>query len=60
MDELMQARGAYFEAFGNEGPYPFGVTDEALAAVLLAAVEKGEPVPDEFDWYKDLPDGAVA
>jgi hypothetical protein len=58
MDE-MQARQAYFDAFGNEGPRPVGVMDDYLARELQAAVKRGQPIPDDFDWYPDLPDGAA-
>lgn len=58
-DRLTQAREAYFQAFGNEGPYPFGVSANELAAVLVAAAKSGKPVPRDFDWYPKLPKDAV-
>lgn len=60
MDAEIKAREAYFEAFGNEGPYPFGVSDADLAAALNAAVAAGKPIPADFDWYADVPKDAVA
>ena len=59
MDEVMRAREEYFEAFGNDGPRPYGVSDKALVRELRAAVERGEPIPADFDWYTDVPPGAV-
>jgi hypothetical protein len=56
---MIKARLAYLEAFGNEGPYPFGVSDADLAAALNAAVAAGRPIPADFNWYTDLPKGAV-
>jgi len=60
MDEVIKAREAYFKAFGNGGPRPFGVSDADMAAALNAAVEAGKPIPADFDWYADLPKDAVA
>lgn len=57
---MMRARHAYFDAFGNEGPYPYGFGDEFLGATLRAAVECGQPIADDFEWYPDLPNAAVA
>lgn len=59
MDDVLKAREAYFKAFGNGGPYPFGVSDRDLATALNAAVAAGKPIPADFDWYTDVPPGAV-
>lgn len=58
--ELEKALDDYVELFGVEPPIPFGVSDERLASVLRDAVSSGEPVPDDFDWWDDLPEGADA
>lgn len=60
MDDLVRVREAYYEMFGNEGPYPHGVSDATLAAALRAAVQSGRPIPNDYDWWGGLPDGAVA
>lgn len=59
-NKLLEARQAHHDAFGNEGPYPFGVSDADLAAALNAAVAAGQPIPADFNWYADVPKDAVS
>lgn len=59
MDDVIAAREAYYKAFGNPGPRPMEVSDSFMARVLLDAVRNGREVPDDFDWYPDLPKDAV-
>lgn len=59
-DREIAARQAYLIRFGNVGPEPFGVDGDKIAAELERAVASGQPIPDDFDWYRDLPDGAVS
>lgn len=57
--KMIEARRAYFQAFGDPGPFTHGVSDNFVADVLWAAVRSGKPVPADFDWYPDLPKDAV-
>lgn len=60
VDQVVAAREAYFKAFGNGGgPRPFGVSDADMATALNAAVAAGKPIPADFNWYTDVPPGAV-
>lgn len=56
---LGDAMQAYFEAFQVEPPMPIGIADERIAEVLMQAVERGEPLPEDYDWW-ELPPEAVA
>ncbi len=60
MTRLQTAIGAYFEAFKLMAPMPFGVSDDWLAEVLEKAILEGQPVPENFDWWPDLPPDATA
>ncbi len=51
---------AYFEAFCAMPPHPYGINEERINEVLEAAVAAGEPIPDNFDWWSDLPPDANA
>jgi hypothetical protein len=57
-EDVIEARLAYQQAFGTPGPTPFEVDDGLLIATLLTAVKSGQPIPDDFNWYPDLPPGA--
>lgn len=59
LDDEIAAREEYFRAFGQPGPHTFGVNESFMAAVLRAAVRHGRPIPEDFNWYPDLPPGAV-
>lgn len=59
-DELEDAIEDYVELFQAEPLTPLGIPPDKLAAVLRDHVRRGEPVPEEFDWWADLPDGADA
>jgi hypothetical protein len=63
MSEQQQAKRQpgreYYAAFGRLAPVPFGVPAEEIEAAWIAALERGEPIPDDYDWYPDLPDGAL-
>jgi hypothetical protein len=58
-DKLSAARQEHHDAFGNEGPYPYGISSNSIAAALEAAVKQGTPVADDFDWYADSPKDAA-
>lgn len=51
--------GEYFAKFGVI-PQPAIIHHLDVAEVLREYLEAGEPVPDDYDWYADLPPGAVA
>jgi len=57
VDEIFEL---YIETFNIHIPMPMSVCDEFLAQVLLEHIEKNTPVPNDYDWYKNLPPGAVA
>jgi hypothetical protein len=60
MTRLEQAEEAYFDAFKVPPPAPVGPSDEAIADALEGAVAKGEPLPDDFDWWGYVPAGGAA
>lgn len=60
MDQVTAARLAYLEAFDTPLLEPFGISEQMIARVLTAAVEKGEPVPPDYDWWASLPPDAVS
>lgn len=58
---LDDAVDAYLAAFPDATLYqPFGVSDETLAQVYEAAVARGAPIPEDFDFWGGLPPDAVA
>lgn len=60
-ERLYRALDAYEQAFpGMYAPAPFGITDDALAEVLEQAVANKQPIPEDFDFWDDLPPDAVA
>lgn len=60
-ERWVRAVEAYQSRFGvNMGIPPFGVSEDAFAEVLEEAVAKGQPVPDDFDWYWWMPPDAMA
>lgn len=56
--EIDRIYAAYAATFGN-ALYPFGVDEGRVAEILAEHLARGEPVPDDYDWYPDLPPGAV-
>jgi hypothetical protein len=56
IDKLIRAREAYFQAFGEFGPQPFGIPEEDVIRVLYAAIETGRKVPESYDWYPNVID----
>ena len=60
MSRLSNAQVAYIEAFKLPPPEPFGINDEEAAQVLENAVASGAPVPDDFDWWAEMPPDALA
>jgi hypothetical protein len=60
MSRIETAIEAYNRTFKQAPPLPFGVHEDNLADALEQALAKGEPIPDDFDWYADLPPDAVA
>lgn len=59
-EDAIEVAVRYSERFNRPAPLPFGISEERIAEVLLQAIRDGEPVPDEFDWWADLPPGAMA
>ncbi len=39
---------------------PAMVGQDEVADAMLDAIAKGRRIPDDYDWYKDLPPGALA
>lgn len=59
MEKASQAFDEYKAKFGKEPPIPFGVDDDFYFDVLMKAIGEGKEIDPEFDWFPDLPDGAV-
>lgn len=57
---LAEAAEAYYSAFGQPNPEPWGINDDALAEALESAVRVGQPIPEDYDWWEDLPPDASA
>jgi len=47
-----------YEAKHGFAPSPYGVPEEDIAEVIKGL--KGEPIPEDYDWWPDMPDGSVA
>lgn len=60
MDSLIEAADLYLERFGVNPPLPVNVNYGKLEEEIRRAVRQGEPIPDDFDWWGDLPEGAVS
>jgi hypothetical protein len=45
----------YTTKFGAYIPVPFGVPEEDLAKVIAEHIEKGKPIPEDYDFYSDVP-----
>lgn len=41
----------YVAAFGEIPPLPLQVSDEIFASVIQGFIAKGQPVPDDYDWW---------
>jgi len=59
VNRLEAAYAAYFQKFYLSPPEPMGVSDDVLAHHLERAVAKDKPIPNDFDWYFNLPPSAV-
>lgn len=60
MDEdTWAASEEYFGRFGVRPPVPVGIAEREMARVWREAVAAGAPLGEDFDWWKDLPEGAV-
>lgn len=59
-ERLIRAAEEYERTFERPIPEPFGASDDQLAEVLEQAIRRGEPVPDDYDWWATLPPGADA
>ncbi|WOJ95540.1 hypothetical protein R0137_09760 [Congregibacter brevis] len=57
---FIEAATAYRARFDRDVPIPACIPDETVLRVVLEHLERGEAIEDEYDWYKDLPPGAVA
>jgi len=51
---------AYINAFKALPPNPYGINDDYITEVLEKAVADGKPIPENFDWWSDLPPDAHA
>lgn len=60
MTRLETAQVAYWAAFRVPPPRPWGVSEEVLAEALERAIVSGRRLPENYDWYADLPRDAVA
>ena len=58
-DEAFEILNRYEARFGRSAPHPMHVEFEDVASVALRYLDKGRPIPDTYDWYPDLPDGAL-
>lgn len=59
-EDAIEVAVQYSERFNLPAPHPFGVEDSFYVSVLRQALRDGKPVDPDFDWYPDLPPGAVA
>ncbi len=50
----------YLDRFGVPPPAPANVSRAYRCEVIARALADGEPVPEGFDWWGDVPDDAVA
>ena len=48
----------YMERFGRHVPMIFGATEERTVEALEKALEKNRPVPEDYNWYPNLPPDA--
>lgn len=56
---MSSVRQDYISKFLESPPQPYGIDEETLENVMREAIEKGEPIPPDFDFWADLPDDAV-
>lgn len=49
----------YMERFGRYVPVTFGTTKERTVEALEEALKKDRPIPEEYNWYPNLPPEAV-
>jgi hypothetical protein len=58
-DKYEELYKAYVRAFGETIPLPIGIDQQGHATVLAEHLEKGKPVPKDYNWFPDLPEGAI-
>lgn len=49
----------YIDTFGVTPPMPICVDESEALKQVRVALEKGKPIPNNYDWYNNLPLGAV-
>lgn len=59
-ERASQASNAYADKFGDFPPYPVGVEPSFYAETLWQHIAKGTPLPEDFDFYPDKPEDALA
>jgi len=57
---LVEAMDAYDKRFGGIFPFVVDVDEPWLTGELWKAVAQGEPLPDDFDFYPEVPEGAAS
>jgi len=50
----------YEEAFGVKVPMPYPIEDEVVRIQVVKALKEGKPIADDYNWYQNIPDDAVA
>ena len=50
----------YLKAFKVAPHQPACIPEETIIEQLQLALEKGTPIPENYDWYKNLPPDANA
>jgi len=58
-DHTFKILNRYEARFGKPAPHPMHVEPEDVAKVAQHFLKLGKPIPDAYDWYPDLPDGAL-
>ena len=58
---LAAAIDAYAAKFGVQpNPWAWGVSETRMTDAINKAVETGEPMANDHNWYANLPPGTVA
>lgn len=50
----------YIDRFGVWPPTPMCVDESEILKQVKVALERGQPIPEDYDWYSQLPPGALA
>jgi len=50
----------YIIQFSEDPPIPMGIDDDEVVKVVALHMALNKPIPDDYDWYEDLPDRADA